>query len=67
MDHPIRMWPHELPFEHSLASSYPAYVTRSLPSFDAEKAKVAVSSFKSGGIGAEFDAMSCAKTSRRKR
>jgi hypothetical protein len=38
-----------------------------LPSFDAEKAKVAVSAFKSGGIGAEFDAMSCAKTSERKR
>jgi hypothetical protein len=29
---------------------------------DAENAKVAVSAFKSGGIAAEFDAMSCAKT-----
>ncbi len=43
-----------------LASSHPAYVTRNLPSFDAENAKVAVSAFKSGAIAAEFDAMSCA-------
>jgi hypothetical protein len=36
--------------------------TRSLPSFDAENVKVAVSAVKTGAIGAEFDAMSCAKT-----
>jgi hypothetical protein len=34
---------------------------------EAENAKVAVSALKSGGIGAEFWAMVCAKTSRRKR
>jgi hypothetical protein len=38
----------------------PEQVTRILPSFGAEKAKVAVSAFKSGAIAAEFDAMVCA-------
>jgi UDP-2,3-diacylglucosamine pyrophosphatase LpxH len=42
-------------------------ITRIFPSFDAENVKVAASALKSGGITAEFDAMSCAKTSRRKR
>jgi hypothetical protein len=57
-----RSWPRLLPFEHSLRSSHPMQVTRIFPSFDAENTKVAVSAFKSGAIGAEFDAMSCAKS-----
>jgi hypothetical protein len=55
-----RSWPRLLPFEHSLRSSHPEQVTRILSSFDAEKAKTATSAFKGEGIGAEFDAMSCA-------
>jgi hypothetical protein len=41
---------------------------RNLPSFDAENVNVGFSAFKSGGIAAEFDAMSCAiMFSRRRR